>query len=159
MPNRLLAVADGIEGRGNPEWFTPGVVPVTPSGALSWEAGRLRLSAELRLPLFVRVSDADMPSAMADTRPLGFATVLRGEARYRLSRRLALATDAHLFFDVVPAVAHVRDVSRVQDFERLSLHVHFGSAAALIVDLQTAVAGELGGTMLAGGLRGTVNLR
>ena len=159
VPNRLLAVADGIEGRGNPEWFTPGVVPVTPSSAFSWAAGRVILTAELRMPLFVRVSDADLPSAMADTRSLGFATVLAGEARYRLSRRLSLASAAHLFVDVVSPVAHVRDVSPVQDFERVSLHVHFGSVATLSVDVQTAIGGELGGSMVAGGLRGTVNIR
>lgn len=159
LPNRLLAAADGIEGRGNTEWFTPGVVPITASGAFSWGSGRFRLTTELRLPLLVRVSDADLLSATADTRTLGLGTVLGVEARYRLSQRFSLASDAHLFFDVVPAVAHVRDVSPVQDFERLSLHVHFGSNVALVVDLQTAIAGELGGSMVAGGLRGIVNLR
>jgi len=49
--------------------------------------------------------------------------------------------------------------SRLQDFERLSLHVHFGSRAALVVDLQTAIAGALGGSMVAGGLRGAVNFQ
>jgi hypothetical protein len=34
------------------------------------------------------------------------------------------------------AVERVRGVSRVQDFERLSLHIHFGSIAALVVDLR-----------------------
>jgi len=53
----------------------------------------------------------------------------------------------------------VRDVSRVQDFERLSLHIHFGSLVALAVDLQTALGGELGGSTVAGGLRAGLNLR
>ena len=70
-----------------------------------------------------------------------------------------MAAAAHLFFDVAPSVAHVRDVSPIQDFERLSLHVHLGSRAAFLVDLQTAIAGELGGSMVAGGLRGVVYLR
>src|SRR6187397_1097147 len=38
MPNRLLAIADGVGGRGNPEWFTPGVLPITASSALAWSA-------------------------------------------------------------------------------------------------------------------------
>ncbi len=157
MPNRLLAIADGIEGRGHPEWFTPGVTPITVSSALRWGSAPWSLEAELRLPLFVRVSEADLPSASTNTKRVGFATIAGVEARYRLSRRLSLATAAHLFFDVAPSAAHVRDVSPVQDFERLSLHVHFGSTAAMVVDLQTAIAGELGGTMVAGGLRGVVN--
>jgi len=81
------------------------------------------------------------------------------EARYRLSQRLSVASAAQLFFDLVPVVEHVRDLSRVQDFERLSLHIHFGSLAALAVDLQTAIAGELGGSTVAFGLRAGLNLR
>ena len=156
MPNRLLAIADGIEGRGHPEWFTPGVTPITVSSALRWVSAPWNLETELRLPLLVRVSEADLPSATTNTRRLGLAAIAGVEARYRLSRRLSLATAAHVFFDVVPSAAHARDVSPVQDFERLSLHVHFGSRGAMVVDLQTAIAGELGGTMVAGGLRGVV---
>lgn len=158
MPNRVLAIADGIEGRGHPEWFTPGIVPLTPSATFRWASGRFRLETELRLPLLVRVSDADLPSSGANPQPFGVATVVGLEARYRLSQRLSLASAARLFFDLVPAVEHVRDLSRVQDFERLSLHVHFGSLAALAVDLQTAIGGELGGSTVAGGLRLGLNL-
>jgi len=157
MPNRVLAIADGVEGRGRPEWFTPGVMPITASSALRWASAAWTLETELRLPLFVRVSEADLPSATTNTRSIGLAAVASGEARYRLSRRLSLATTAQLFFDIVPSVAHVRGVSRVQDFERLSLYIHFGSRGALVVDLQTAIAGELGGAMVAGGLRGVVD--
>ena len=159
MPNRVLAIADGIEGRGHPEWFTPGVFPITASTALRWASAPWSLEAELRLPLFVRVSEADLPSATTNTKGLGFASVVGVEARYRLSHRLSLASAAHLFFDVIPALEHVRAVSRVQDFERLSLHIHFGSVAALVVDLQTALGGELGGRAVAGGLRARGDLR
>lgn len=159
LPNRVLAIADGVEGRGHAEWFTPGVVPISASSTLRWVASRWSLETELRLPVLVRVSEADLPSATTDTKSVGFATLLGVEARYRLSQRLALAAAAHLFFDVLPAVAHVRDVSPVQDFERLSLHVQFGLRGALVVDIQTAAAGELGGAMVAGGLRGVVNFR
>jgi hypothetical protein len=158
MPNRVLAIADGIEGRGHPEWFTPGVFPITTSTALRWASAPWSLEAELRLPLLVRVSEASLPSAMTNTQSLGFATVIGVEARYRLSQRLSLASAAHLFVDVVPAVAHVREVSRLQDFERLSLRIHFG-IVTLVVDLQTAMGGALGGSMVAGGLRAALNLR
>jgi hypothetical protein len=159
MPNRVLAIADGIEGRGHPEWFTPGVVPITPSTTLRWAAAPWSLETELRLPLLARVSEASLPSSGSNTQSFGVATVVGLEARYRLSQRLSVASAAQLFFDLVPVVEHVRDLSRVQDFERLSLHIHFGSLAALAVDLQTAIAGELGGSTVAFGLRAGLNLR
>lgn len=62
-------------------------------------------------------------------------------------------------FDLLPAVEHVRPLSPVQDFERLSLYIHFGSSAALALDVQTAIGGELGGSTVAGGLRAALNLR
>ena len=158
MPNRVLAIADGVEGRAHPEWFTPGVAPITPSSALRWASAPWSLETELRLPLLVRVSEGSLPSMTTNTKTLGFAAVASGETRYRLSQRLSLAAGAHLFFDIAPCVEHVRDVSRVQDFERLGVHIHFGSRAALAIELQTAIAGELGGSTVAGGLRGVVNL-
>jgi hypothetical protein len=157
MPNRLLAVADGLEGRGRPEWFTPGVLPITASSALRWTPASWVLDAELRLPLLLRVSEASLPSSSTNSNGLGFASVLALGARYRLTRGLSLASSAHLFFDLVPALEHVRHVSRVQDFEQLSLYIHLGSIVALVIDLQTAIGGELGGTMVAGGLRGLVS--
>lgn len=158
LPNRLLAIADGIEGRGHPEWFTPGVVPITVSTALRWAPAPWSFQAELRLPLLVRVSDADLPSTGASTNPIGLASVTQLEARWRLSQRLSLASAAQLFFDLVPTAAHVTSISPVQDFERLSLYVHFGSSAALVVDVQSALGGELGGSTLAGGLRAAVTV-
>jgi hypothetical protein len=159
MPNRVLAIADGIEGRGHPEWFVPGVVPLTASTSLQWSSANWLLQAELRLPLFVRVSEADLPSAVTNTRRLGLIAVLGTEARYRLSRRLSLAAAGHLALDFVAPVEQPSGVSPLQDFERLSLHVHFGPSAALVVDLQTAIAGELGGNTVGGGLRAAVTFR
>jgi hypothetical protein len=111
------------------------------------------------LPLLIRISDADLPSSGTNTHSLGVATVVGLEARYRLSQRISFASAVQLFFDLVPAVEHVRDLSRVQDFERLSLHIHFGSLAALVVDVQTAIGGELGGSTVAFGLRAGLNFR
>jgi hypothetical protein len=159
MPNRLLAIADGIEGRGRPDWFVPGVVPITPSTAVVWTRVPWTLGAELRLPWFVRVSEADLPETATNTRWLGLASVLELEARYRLSRRLSLAAAAHLAADIVSPAKRLPGVSPLQDFERLSLHVHFAARAALMVDLQTAVAGELGGNTASGGFRFALNLQ
>jgi hypothetical protein len=156
LPNRLLAIANGVEGRGRPGWFTPGALPITPSGAVSLASSRFRLEGALELPLLVRVSEADLPEAATDTNPIGFAAVAFLEARYRLSRCCSLALAERLFFDVAPLAAHVGEVSRVQDLERLSFYFHFGSRSALMIDLQTAIGGELGGSMVAGGLRAVV---
>lgn len=156
LPNRLLSIADAIEGHTHPEWFVPGVLPITPSTALRWVTGRWSLGAELRLPLLVRVAKADLPSGTATTNAFGFATVLAADARYRLSERLALAAGAHLAVDAGPVTEHVRKVSRVQDLERLSLHIRLGARVLLIVDLQAAVAGPLAGAAFGGGFRSVV---
>lgn len=150
MPDRLLAVADGLFGRGRPEWFTPGVLPVTPHLRLVAAWPVWRASAELRLPLLVRVSDIDLPSSA--TRALGIGGVLEGQVSARLSQVLSLAAMVHLFVDAVPPVRSVREVSRLQDFERLSLYVHLSPSAILHFDAQTAIGGALGGAMVAGGL-------
>jgi len=159
MANRVLAIADGIEGRGHPEWFTPGVLPITASAALRRTSPRWSLAAELRVPLLVRVSEAHLPGATTNTRSLGVASVVVVEARFRLSERLSLAPAAHIFFDLAPAAQHAPGVSRLQDFERLSLHIHFGLNAALVVDLQTAIGGELSGSTVAAGARVVANFR
>jgi len=153
MPNRVLAIADGIEGRGHPEWFTPGVVPLTPSATARYWTVSWDLHAELRLPVLLRVSNADLPSAWAEPRSLGLASIVGVGARYHLSRRFTAGAAAHLFFDVLPAVEHLPGMSRVQDFERLSLELQLGARATLALDLQTAIAGALGGHTFGGGLR------
>jgi hypothetical protein len=153
MPNRALAIADGVEGRGSPEWFTPGVVPWTASCDGRWAFRRWSFDAELSLPVLLRVSRADLPGETARTRPLGLASVLELQASYRLSRLLSLAAGLQLFFDIVSVQSHMADASSVQDFERLSLLVQLGQQSALAIDVRGAAAGELGGTTVAGGLR------
>jgi hypothetical protein len=149
MPDRMLAVADGLFGRGHPEWFTPGVLPLTPQVRLVAAWPVWRASAELRLPLLVRTSDVGLPSST--TRDLGLAGVLEGQVSARLSEVLSLAATVHLLVDAVPPVRPVRAVSPLQDFERLSLTVHVSPSAVLFVDLQTAIGGALGGSMVGGG--------
>jgi hypothetical protein len=150
MPDRMLAVADGLFGRGRAEWFTPGVLPVTPQVRLvaAWPVWRAR--AELRLPLLVRTSDVGLERSA--TRALGLAGVLEGQVSARLSEVLSLSATVHLFFDAVPPVRPIREASRLQDFERLSLTVHLSPSAELLVDVQTAIGGALGGSMVGGGL-------
>jgi hypothetical protein len=156
--NRLLAIADGIEGRGLPEWFTPGVLPITPSVTLVWRSSHWTIQTDLKTPFLVRTSEAHLPSR-ANPRPVGVAGVLALEASYQLSRRFSLAVGARLFVDILPVTEHVGSVFPLQDLERLSLHVHFGTLARLSADFQTALGGASGGATFAGGLRAGFNFR
>jgi hypothetical protein len=158
MPNRALAIANAVEGMGSPDLFTPGVVPLTPSASLRWISMPWRVDGTVRLPLLIRVSEADMPDATTTTNAIGFAGVLGIEGRRQLTRRLALAAAARLTGDLLPVTDHVRSLSRLQDLERLSLAIRIGGRAALMVDLQAAVGGELGGSMFGFGVRSMVSL-
>ncbi len=156
MANRLLAIADGLEGRTRPEWFTPGVVPLVPSLHLGTETGAWRFQVEFRTPVLVRVSDAS--ASHAEQRPLGFAAVVAGGARVRLTATFSLSASAQVFVDLVSARRLVSSVSPLQDFEQLGLDVHLTNDTTLGVELRTAVGGELGGSMVGGGLGLTVDL-
>jgi hypothetical protein len=158
MSNRALAIANGVDGLARPELFTPGTLPITSFADLRWASRQWGLQVRARVPLLVRTSDADLPPSTARTHAVGVAGVLVVEGWRRISRRVALASAAQLFVDAVPSAEHVRSVSRVQDLERMSLHVVIGARATLMVDLQTALGGELGGSMFGLGLRTVVEL-
>lgn len=158
MPNRALAIANAAEGMGSPDLFTPGVVPLTPSGSLQWISMPWRVDGTVRLPLLIRVSEADMPNAGTTTNAIGFASVLGIEGTRQLTRRLALAAATRLTVELLPVADHVRSISRLQDLERLSLAIRVGGRAALIVDLQAALGGELGRSMFGFGVRSMVPL-
>jgi hypothetical protein len=158
LSNRALAIANGVDGLARPELFTPGTLPITSFANLRWASEPWRLEVEARLPLLVRTADADLPASTASPHAVGVAGVLVVGGWRRISRRLALAPTAQLFIDAVPGAEHVRSVSRVQDLELMSLHVAIGARATLIVDLQTAFGGELGGSMFGLGLRTVVVL-
>lgn len=150
MPNRLLAIADGLEGRTRPEWFTPGVLPLVPSLQMRADTGAWQFDFELRTPVLVRVSDAS--TSHADKRALGLAAVVAGRARVDLSDTFSVSGSVQLFVDLVPVARPVASVSPWQDFEQLGLDVHLTANTTLSIELQTAAGGELGGTMIGGGL-------
>jgi hypothetical protein len=158
LSNRALAIANGVDGLARPELYTPGTLPITCFAEVRWVWRPWQLGVAARVPLLVRTSDADLPSSMARTRAVGVGGVLAVEGWRRMSRRLALASTAQLFVDGVPSAEHVRAVSRVQDLERVSLHIAIGARATLVVDVQTAFGGALGGSMLGVGLRSVVEL-
>jgi len=152
MPNRLLAIADGIEGRRHPELFTPGALSFTPSVTLDLAGARFAVAAELRLPVLVRVSESHLSSHGATTHAIGLASSFGLEVRYQLSPRLLLAAASFFSLDLAPLTGRPPGTSRLQDMERLSLHVHVGARANLVVDLQAPLGGDLQGNTVAAGL-------
>jgi hypothetical protein len=154
MQNRALAIANAVEGLGYPDQFTPGMVSLTPFTSVQWTSLPWSVEGVLRLPLLVRVSDADMASA----KDVGFVGVLDLEGRRQLTRRLALAGATRLTVEIRPAVVPVRSRSRVQDLERLGLGIRLTGRAVLNIELQAALGGELGGSTFGLGVRSVVTL-
>jgi len=151
MPNRALAIADAIEGRAAPELFVPGVLPIAMLGELAFAAAPWTGDVSIRLPVLVRVSDADMPSAT--TNPVGFAAVLSARAQRRLTRSLAASISTQVVADVAPVYEPTPDRGRVQDLERLGLTIRLRRRTELTVAFQAAIGGDLGGSTFGGGVR------
>lgn len=150
LSNRVLAIADGLEGHGHSEWFTPGVLPLMPSVRLSALWTGWHVAAGLRLPTLLRVSDASMGDA--DARGLALAAVVDVNASTRLSESLSVEAAIQMVIDVVAPVSHVRPVSPLQDLERLSLYAKLSSSMKVGFELQTATSGAIGGSMVAAGV-------
>lgn len=154
MQNRALAIANAVEGLGYPDLFTPGVVSLTPFASVQWRSLPWSIDGMARLPLLVRVAEANMPR----TNDVGLAGVLDLEGRRQMTRRLALAAAIRLTVDVRPVVDHARSLSRVQDLERLGLGIRINGRAVLNIELQSALGGELAGSMFGLGVRSVVTL-
>jgi hypothetical protein len=150
MPNRALAIADGIEGHAAPELFAPGMLPIVGLGELAFASAPWTVDVSIRLPLLVRVSDASMPSAT--TNAVGFAAILSARAQRRLTGRLAAAISSQVAADVAPAHESTRDRGRVQDLERLGLTIRLGRRSELAITFQAAIGGDLGGSTFGGGV-------
>jgi hypothetical protein len=151
MPNRALSIADAIEGRGAPELFVPGVLPIAMFGELAFASAGWAVDGSLRLPLLVRVSDANMPGA--STNAVGSAAVLSARAQRRLTGRLAAGISTQVVADIAPVYEPTRDRGRAQDLERLGLAIRLGGRTELTLEFQAAFAGDLGGSTFGGGGR------
>jgi hypothetical protein len=154
ISNRLLAIGDGLEGRGHPEWFTPGVSSLTPSFRALAKQAHWTLELSLALPLLWRVSSASLNAGW--TRDMGVAANLELELVLQLSDAVSIAGRAQLFAEAAAPVRYTRSVSPMQDFEQLHIDFDLAPSATLFAVLQTAAAGSLGGAMLGGGLGATV---
>jgi len=156
MPNRALAIANALQGFAEPELFTPGELPFTPFAQLDCGSGPFRALALLKLPALFRVSDADLPATQSDPHAFGLMPVLVLEARYSFTRHFGVALASQLTIDALPPSEHIRSVPVAQFTLRGSPYFEFGERGALFIDLQAPVAGALGGSTVALGLRGAV---
>jgi hypothetical protein len=139
LPNRALAIADGIEGRGAPELFAPGVMPATVFGEVLFDARPWRFDGSVRVPWLLRISDADMSS----TNAVDVAAVLAARGQRRMTRRLTAGVSTQLVADRVG----------LQDLERIHLSIRIGGRTELTLAFQAAIGGELGGSTFGGGIR------
>lgn len=149
--NRALAAGSALEAGLEQGAFTPGVVPVGVAGRVDFITSPWVVSAGVRLPAFVRHSDAGLPDG-ARTHAFGFAPSATLRAAYWLGRHFGLSLAGHLVVDVArvadPARGAERD-GRVQPAVEAGLHIPIGE--------RLYVGGE-GGGPLGGARRGTFAL-
>jgi hypothetical protein len=148
LAGRALAFADALEGFGEPELFTPGVLPFSPAGHLLLASKRWRFGVSLKLPVLVRISDASLPSASV-TRSLGFVPVAELSARLQLLSWLGVVAAPRLTARAVaPSDDHGSPLQLLAIGQAEFRLGHATSAAAVF---QAPLGGELGGSTLAAG--------
>ena len=147
MENRALAIADALEGWAERELFTPGVLPVTASGRLDLVRSPWVFSAGAKLPLLVRVSEADL-SEESTTRALGFAPLVEARATVWPWRSFGASLGGHAVIDAIAATEPARRVGPtgiVQLVLEPRLLFPIRSHFLLIADFVVPVGGPLGG--------------
>lgn len=156
LPNRVLAIAHASEGWTEPESLTPGALPFSPFAQFDYTSGSFRALGELKLPLLVRVSKADLPDTESTTHFLALLPVLQLEGRYAFSRRFGIALASSTAWDALPLTAHVRHVPPVQLALRTGPYFELGERGALFIDVQAPLGGALGGSTIAFGLHASL---
>lgn len=148
LEGRALALADAFEGLSQPELFTPGVLPLTPAAQLELADPRWRFTAALKLPVLLRVSNANLPSE-SEPRAFGLVPVLELGVRFQAWRWLALGLGPRLAWRALPPVSG--QAAALQPLACVSTQFHFLDIDAAL-KLRAPVAGPLGGSTIAGGL-------
>jgi len=155
MENRALAIADALAGWGERELYTPGVLPVTASGRVDVVLSPWVFSAGAKLPILVRVSDADLPEETTK-RALGFAPLVEARATVWPWRSFGASLGGHVVIDALAAAEAPRRVGSggiVQPVLEPRLLVPIHSHFLLVADFVVPLGGPLGGgTNLAFGL-------
>lgn len=149
LAGRALRLANALEGFSEPALFTPGVLPLTPTGRLTLQSLRWKFSASLALPLLWRVSDADLPPE-SNPRSLGFTPVAALEAQLRILPWLAIAVTPRL---TAQAIAPADDgATSWQPLAAGRADFRLGEHLSLSALVQAPVGGPLGGSTGAGGV-------
>lgn len=133
LPDRALAIANGIEGLAEPELFRPRSLPVTPFLQLDAVRRRLSASATLKVPVLAGVSE----------RGLRVAVVLQTEGTVAITRGFGLS--------LAPQV--VMDGSPVQLLLRGGPFFGISDWGRIAVDVQAPIGGSLGGSTVGAGVR------
>jgi hypothetical protein len=149
LEGRALALADAIEGYSQPELYTPGVLPITATQRFVLRDRRWELTAALKLPLAVRIADADLP-AETDTHQIALVPVLELGATLWITRRFGISVSPRLTVRAAPAVES--EAGAVQLLLPAALQWRLGQHVGIAANFQAPVAGSLGGTTYAGGL-------
>lgn len=146
--NRVVAASNAVLGWRQPELYTPGVIPITPALSLGVERPPWRVELDLKVPLLLRLHDAELPETTR-TRPAGALAVLGVDGWLRPLRWVAVGARADVVATLVPLVDPARDVGRSG---RLQLSggpcLSFMLAQGLVLQLDVALAlgGPLAGT-------------
>jgi hypothetical protein len=150
--NRALAAGSALEAGLEQGAFTPGVVPIGVAGRVDFIKAPWVASVGVRLPAFVRHSDAGLPDG-ARARAFGFAPSAMLRAAYWPGRHFGLSLAGHLVVDVArvadPARGGERD-GRVQPVVEAGLHVPVGERLYVGVEGGGPVGGALRGTFALG---------
>ncbi len=151
MKNRALVVADSLEGFRDHELFVPGIVPVVAFGQLAITSGRWSANVNAKLPVLLRVSDADLPAA-SKPQPVGFTPVVGLQGTGWVSQRLGFSMESHAFLDVAPVATGVVEPASGHLVIEPALLWRIGMHALVRADVLVPFAGPLAGTTYAGGL-------
>ena len=152
MKNRALVIADSLEGLRDHELFVPGIVPIVASGELGITSGRWSANVNAKLPLLVRVSDADLPAA-SRPQPVGFSPIVGLQGTAWVSERFGFSLESHAVFDLAPVTTGVVEPACVHLVAEPALLWRIGRHALVRADALIPFAGPLAGTTYAGGLQ------
>jgi len=146
LEGRALTLANAFVGFGEPELFTPGVLPATPATALWFRAQRWELFAGLKVPLLFRVSNASLPTDVT-RHAFGVTPVLDLGARFRALRWLTLGFEPRLTWRARAPIADRGGA--LQPLLAASAELHVLDAMSVRTSVQAPIAGPLGGSTLA----------
>jgi hypothetical protein len=142
LENRALSIANAVEGWLGPELYTPGAVPLEATLRLDLATMPWIVSGGVKLPLTLRVSDADLSPER--TRKVGFSPTIEAiVAHWR--KRFGLSLGTYLVTQVLRIDDAPRPGSRLQLVVRPEVAWRLGENMLLAADVIVPLGGALGG--------------